>query len=68
MSGRKRTSQAQNRDAEVKLRPDGWERFRTAVAAAAKSGPKHRPSKHKAVNAASVEASEETEEPKDRGP
>jgi hypothetical protein len=53
---------------EIELRPDGWERFRTAVAAAAKSGPKHRPSKHKAANAASVAASEETEEPKDRGP
>jgi hypothetical protein len=31
----------------IELRPDGWERFRTAVAAAAKSGPKHRLSKHK---------------------
>lgn len=47
MSGRKRTSQTQNHDAEVELRPDGWERFKTAVAAAAKSGPKHRPGKHK---------------------
>jgi hypothetical protein len=27
---------------EIELRPDGWERFKTAVAAAAKSGPKHR--------------------------
>jgi hypothetical protein len=32
---------------EIELRPDGWERFRTAVAAAAKSGPKHRPDKRK---------------------
>jgi hypothetical protein len=29
---------------EIELRPDGWERFKTAVAAAVKSGPKHRPS------------------------
>jgi hypothetical protein len=29
----------------IELRPDGWERFKTAVAAAAKSGPKHRPAK-----------------------
>jgi hypothetical protein len=42
MSGRKRTSQVQNHDAEVELRPDGWERFKSAVRAAAKSGPKHR--------------------------
>jgi hypothetical protein len=53
---------------EIELRADGWERFRRAVAAAAKSGPKHRPSKHKSANAASVEVLEETEEPKDRGP
>jgi hypothetical protein len=33
--------------AEIELRPDGWERFKTAVAAAAKCGPKHRPGKHK---------------------
>lgn len=26
----------------VELRPDGWDRFRAAVHAAAKSGPKHR--------------------------
>ena len=32
---------------EIELRPDGWERFKTAVAAAAKSGPKHRPGKRK---------------------
>jgi hypothetical protein len=30
---------------EIELRSDGWERFKTAVAAAAKSGPKHRPAK-----------------------
>jgi len=29
----------------VELRPDGWERFRLAVKAAAKSGPRHRTSK-----------------------
>lgn len=28
---------------EIELRPDGWDRFRAAVHAAAKSGPKHRP-------------------------
>lgn len=32
---------------EIELRPDGWERFMTAVAAAVKSGPKHRPRKRK---------------------
>ena len=32
---------------EIELRPDGWERFKTAVAAAAKSGPKHRQGKRK---------------------
>jgi hypothetical protein len=45
MSGRKRASQSGG--VEVEFRPDGWERFRIAVAAAAKSGPKHRQSKHK---------------------
>jgi hypothetical protein len=30
------------KDAEIELRPDGWERFREAVHAAAKSGPKRR--------------------------
>jgi hypothetical protein len=30
---------------EIELRPDGWERFKAAVHAAAKSGPKHRPPK-----------------------
>jgi hypothetical protein len=29
---------------EIELRPDGWERFRTAVHAAAKKGPMHRTS------------------------
>jgi hypothetical protein len=47
MLGRKRTSQVHSNGVEVELRPDGWERFKTAVAAAAKSGPKHRPGKHK---------------------
>jgi len=32
---------------EIELRPDGWERFRSYVHAAAKGGPKHRPSKPK---------------------
>ncbi len=32
---------AEKTRAEVELRPDGWERFRLAVSAAAKSGPKH---------------------------
>jgi hypothetical protein len=27
---------------KIELRPDGWDRFRAAVHAAAKSGPKHR--------------------------
>jgi hypothetical protein len=27
---------------KVELRPDGWDRFKEAVHAAAKSGPKHR--------------------------
>ena len=31
----------------IELRPDCWERFKTAVAAAVKSGPKHRPGKRK---------------------
>ena len=30
---------------EIELRPDGEKRFLAAVRAAAKSGPKHRPSK-----------------------
>lgn len=34
-------------ETEIELRPDGWERFRTAVAAAAKSGPRHRLGKPK---------------------
>jgi hypothetical protein len=31
----------------IELRPDGWERFRRAITAAAKSGPRHRSSKEK---------------------
>jgi hypothetical protein len=27
---------------EVELRPDGWQRFETAISAAVKSGPQHR--------------------------
>ena len=34
---------------EIELRPDGEERFRAAVHAAAKSGPKHRSPKEKSV-------------------
>ncbi|MDQ3772953.1 MAG: hypothetical protein M3461_00435 [Pseudomonadota bacterium] len=30
---------------QIELRPDGWERFKRAVAAAAKVGPKHRKAK-----------------------
>jgi hypothetical protein len=30
---------------KIELRDDGWERFRAAVHAAAKSGPMHRPKK-----------------------
>jgi hypothetical protein len=30
---------------KIELRTDGWERFRAAVHAAAKSGPKHRQTK-----------------------
>ncbi len=29
-------------EAEVELRPDGWERFEAAIGAAVKSGPQHR--------------------------
>lgn len=47
MSGPKRTRQVQSSGSEVELRRDGWERFRTAVHAAAKSGPLHRLRKHK---------------------
>lgn len=37
--------QRQRKDTEVQLRPDGWSRFRLAVKAAAKVGPKHRKAK-----------------------
>ena len=33
---------------KIELRPDGWDRFRHAVRAAAKSGPKHREPKAEA--------------------
>jgi len=36
---------SKDQDQEVELVPDAWERFRSAVHAAAKSGPKHRPAK-----------------------
>jgi len=36
---------ASNKAREIELRPDGWERFKVAVKAAAKSGPKHRTKK-----------------------
>ena len=39
------TRRAKNREPEIELRPDGWERFKRAVAAAAKVGPKHRKAK-----------------------
>lgn len=35
--------------AEIELRPDGWDRFKQAVHAAAKSGPKHRAKDDKSV-------------------
>lgn len=38
------TGRGKREIANVDLRPDGWERFRRAVGAAAKSGPKHRAS------------------------
>ena len=42
MISSKRRAKKQAQSPEIELRPDGWERFKTAVAAAAKSGPKHR--------------------------
>jgi hypothetical protein len=36
---------AKRKAPEIELRPDGWDRFKRAVAAAVKSGPKHRKSK-----------------------
>jgi len=36
---------AKKRELEIALRPDGWERFKRAVGAAAKVGPKHRKTK-----------------------
>lgn len=33
------------REPDIELRLDGWERFKRAVAAAAKVGPKHRKAK-----------------------
>jgi hypothetical protein len=33
---------------EIELRPDGWDRFKVAVSAAAKAGPMHRPAKKQA--------------------
>jgi hypothetical protein len=33
------------KESEIALRPDGWDRFKRAVDAAVKNGPKHRPSK-----------------------
>jgi hypothetical protein len=43
-SSRSRNKHLPKKD-QVELRPDGWERFRVAVSAAAKSGPKHRTAK-----------------------
>jgi hypothetical protein len=36
---------AKSKEPEIALRADGWDRFKRAVDAAVKSGPKHRPSK-----------------------
>jgi len=43
----KKTKKAKSE--EIETRPDGWERFESAVDAAVKSGPKHReaPKPHK---------------------
>jgi hypothetical protein len=41
----RKPNKRQRDSTEIELRSDGWERFRTAVTAAAKSGPKHRPVK-----------------------
>src|SRR5262245_44788933 len=41
----RKPNKRQRDSTEIELRSDGWERFRTAVSAAAKSGPKHRPVK-----------------------
>ncbi len=38
----KASSETRQDASEIELRPDGWERFRQAVHAAAKSGPKHK--------------------------
>jgi hypothetical protein len=45
MTGRKQTSRDHQQSNKIEMRPDGWERFRRAVGAAAKSGPKHRTAK-----------------------
>lgn len=39
------TAKQQESTDSIELRPDGEERFRAAVRAAARSGPMHRPSK-----------------------
>jgi hypothetical protein len=41
------TRASKKTEPKIELRPDGWERFRRAVTAAAKGGPKHRSSKEK---------------------
>jgi hypothetical protein len=43
MSGQKRTFRTRQQSGDIEMRPDGWDRFRRAVNAAAKSGPKPRP-------------------------
>jgi hypothetical protein len=52
---------ASKKTQELELRSDGWERFKTAVAAAAKSGPKHRPSKRKPKEPKELEAKKPNE-------
>ena len=39
---------AKKRELEIALRSDGWDRFKKAVAAAVKAGPKHRKAKEEA--------------------
>jgi hypothetical protein len=39
------TRPSKKREPEIELRPDGWERFKQAVAAAVKAGPRHRKAK-----------------------
>jgi hypothetical protein len=47
MAERKRKLAGLGQIPNVELRPDGWDRFKAAVIAAVKSGPKPRPAKKK---------------------